>query len=94
MLYLREVIVLLLYLDDFLMVSFDPHMLGTTLAGVEEALKKHPYIIVDNSTLGPVTRIGKGLNLRARMIFSHGPTSANYQALDFSWHASLQLGFQ
>ena len=67
-------IILLHYMDDFLLIGPDPAVLARVTALVAEALRTHGFIVSPKSTLSPVERIfflGKWLDLSARTISSH-----------------------
>ena len=69
-----EGIVLLHYMDDFLLIGPDPAELTKLTTLVAEALRRHGFIVSPKSTLSPVERIfflGKWLDLSARTISSH-----------------------
>ena len=67
-------IILLYYMDDFLLVGPGPAELARVTTLVAEALRKHGFIVSPKSTLSPVERIfflGKWLDSSTRTNSSH-----------------------
>ena len=67
-------VVLLHYLDDFMLVCTDAALLASATCRFTEAFSRSGFIVSPTSALSPVTRIfflGKWLDLTAHTISSH-----------------------
>ena len=67
-------ILLVHYLDDFLLIHHDKGYLRSSTCGAVDALERGGFIVSPKSVLEPATRLvflGKWLHLLERMVWSH-----------------------